>query len=50
MENTRALLTTPNIKLIAKEVVRLCEQEKDTENLKRLKKLLVENEKATENL
>ena len=50
VENTRALLTAPNIKLIAKEVVRLCEQEKDTENLKRLKKLLVENEKATENL
>ena len=48
--NTRALLSVPNINLIAKEVVRLCEQEKDTENLKRIKKLLVENEKATENL
>ena len=30
--------------------MRLCEQEKDTENLKRLKKLLKENERATENL
>lgn len=30
--------------------IRLCEQEKDTDNLKRLKKLLKENERATENL
>ncbi|WP_438821648.1 recombinase family protein [Intestinimonas massiliensis (ex Afouda et al. 2020)] len=47
---TRKLLTKENIDRIAKEVVRLCEQEKDTENLKRLKKLLKENERATENL
>ena len=30
--------------------MRLCEQEKDTDNLKRLKRLLKENERATENL
>ena len=47
---TRKLLTKENIDRIAKEVVRLCEQEKDTDNLKRLRKLLKENEQATENL
>ena len=47
---TRKLLTKENIDRIAKEVVQLCEQEKDTDNLKRLKKLLKENERATENL
>ena len=35
---TRKLLTKENIDRIAKEVVRLCEQEKDTDNLKRLRK------------
>ena len=39
-----------HIDRIAKEVVRLCEQEKDTDNLKRLRKLLKENKQATENL
>lgn len=47
---TRKLLTKENIERIAKEVVQLCEQEKNTENLKRLKRLLKENERATENL
>ena len=47
---TRKLLTRDNIDKIASEVVRLCEQERNTENLKRLKKLLKENERATENL
>lgn len=47
---TRKLLTRDNIERIATEVVRLCEQEKNTDNLKRLKKLLKENERATENL
>ena len=50
IKETRKLLTKENIDRIAKEVVRLCEQEKDTDNLKRLKKLLKENERATENL
>ena len=50
IKETRKLLTKENIDRIAKEVVRLCEQEKDTDNLKRLKKLLRENERATENL
>gem|GEM_PF-763877 len=44
------MLTKENIDRIAKEVVRLCEQEKDTDNLKQLKRLLKENERATENL
>ena len=47
---TRKLLTRDNIDRIAAEVVRLCEQERNTDNLKRLKKLLKENERATENL
>ena len=47
---TRKLLTKENIDRIAAEVVKLCEQERNTENLKRLKKLLKENERATENL
>ena len=47
---TRKLLTRDNIDKIASEVVRLCEQERNTDNLKRLKKLLKENERATENL
>ena len=50
IKETRKLLTRENIDRIAKEVVRLCEQEKDTDNLKRLKRLLKENERATENL
>lgn len=50
VKNTRALLTKSNIDLIAQEVVRLCEQEKNTDNLKHLKKQIKENEKATENL
>lgn len=47
IKETRKLLTKENIDRIAKEVVRLCEQEKDTDNLKRLKRLLKENERAT---
>lgn len=50
IKETRKLLTKENIDRIAKEVVRLCEQEKDTDNLKQLKRLLKENERATENL
>jgi Recombinase. len=47
---TRKLLTKENIDKIANEVVKLCEKENNDGNLKRLKKLLHENEKATENL
>ena len=47
---TRKLLTRDNIDKIASEVVLLCEQERNTDNLKRLKRLLKENERATENL
>jgi len=50
VNETRRLLTKENIDKIAAEVVRLCEQENNNDTLKRLKKLLKENEKATENL
>ena len=40
---TRKLLTRDNIDKIASEVVLLCEQERNTDNLKRLKRLLKEN-------
>lgn len=46
----RKLLTAENILKIAKEVVAICETEKDTTNLKRLKKLLSENERKYKNL
>ena len=45
----RRLLSTENIRRIAKEVVAICEEEKDKSNLKRLKKLLAENERKQEN-
>ncbi|MEG0692620.1 MAG: recombinase family protein, partial [Oscillospiraceae bacterium] len=47
---TRNLLTKENIKKIASEVVRLCEKEKNNDNIKRLNKLLKDNQKAMENL
>lgn len=45
----RRLLSTENIRRIAKAVVAICEEEKDNSNLKRLKKLLAENERKQEN-
>ena len=45
-----SLLTTENISKIAREVVAVCERERDNPNLKRLGKLLKENDKATMNL
>lgn len=45
----RRLLTAENIRRIAKEVVAIGEAEKDTSNLKRLKKLLSENERKHQN-
>ena len=50
IEECRKLLTTPNINKIAREVVALCEKEKDNSNLKRLNKLLRDNKKAINNL
>lgn len=45
----RKLLTTTNIDKIAKEVTSICETEKDTSNLKYLKKQLTENERKHNN-
>lgn len=45
----RRLLSAENIRRIAKEVVAICEAEKDTSNLKRLKKLLADNERKQRN-
>ena len=46
----RKLLTDRNIAKIAKEVIAVCEAEKDTANLRRLKGLLSENERKHSNL
>lgn len=46
----RKLLTAENIDKIAHEVVALCEKEKDTSNLKRLEKLMKDNERKRGNL
>ena len=46
----RDFLTPDNISMIAKEVVDLCERESNNGRARRLQKLIVENEKATENL
>jgi len=46
----RKLLTTENVNKIAHEVVTICEKEKDTSNLKRLEKLLKDNERKRGNL
>ena len=46
----RDFLTPDNISTIAREVVDLCERESNNGNTRRLKKLLAENEQATENL
>ena len=46
----RKLLTAPNIDKIAHEVVALCEREKDTSNLRRIEKLIRENERKQTNL
>lgn len=49
VKECRRLLSTENIRRIAKAVVAICEEEKDNSNLKRLKKLLAENERKQEN-
>jgi len=45
-----SILTSEKIDEIAKNVCELSEKESNTDTLKRLKKLIKENEKATENL
>lgn len=46
----RKLLTDKNISKIAREVVAVCEAEKDTTNLRRLRNALSENERKHKNL
>ena len=46
----REFLTSENINTIAKEVVDLCERERNTDILKQINKQLKENERSTENL
>lgn len=50
VEEVRKILTDENIDKISKTVVKLAEKEKDTTTLKRLNKLLQENEKQKANL
>ena len=50
VNETVKILIPENIDKIAKSVVALCEKERNTENIKRLNKLIRENENATENL
>lgn len=45
----RKILTGKNIQKIAAEIVAICELEKDTANLKRLKKMLADNERKHRN-
>lgn len=50
VNETLRILTPKNIDRIAASIVALCEKERNTENIKRLQKLIRENEAATENL
>ena len=50
IEECRKQLTPTNIDKIAREVVALCEREKDTSALKRIEKLIRENERKQRNL
>ena len=50
VNNVRKILTPQNIDKIAREAVDLCASERNTESLKRLQRLLRENESATANL
>lgn len=50
IEECRKQLTPANIDKIAREVVALCEREKDTSGLKRIEKLMRENERKQRNL
>jgi len=48
VKETKKVLTAENINRVAKEVVTLCEKERNSPTMQRLQKLLKENEKATE--
>ncbi len=50
VDECRKLLTDANIQKIAAEVIRLCEQEKDEFVIKRLNRLLKENERRRNNI
>ncbi|MCL2226085.1 MAG: recombinase family protein [Oscillospiraceae bacterium] len=47
---TKKLLTPENIDKLASAIEKLCEKERNTDNLKRISKLIRENEAATNNL
>lgn len=50
VDKCRELLTDENIELIAKEVVKVSDRDREHSNIRRLEKLLTENDKAVENL
>jgi predicted RNA binding protein with dsRBD fold (UPF0201 family) len=50
IQAVRDLLTEENQRIIAREISALCEQEQDNPNVKRLQRLIKENEKAKANL
>jgi hypothetical protein len=50
IEVIREMLTEENQQIIAREIAALCEQEQDNPHVKRLKKLIKENDKAKANL
>lgn len=50
IDAVRAMLTLDNMRMIAHEISALCEQEKDNPNVKRLRRLLKDNEKEKTNL
>ncbi len=50
VDKCRELLTDENIELIAKEVVKVSDRDREHSNINRLEKLLIENDKAVANL
>lgn len=50
VDKCRELLTDENIELIAKEIVKVAERDREHSNVRRLEKLLSDNEKAVANL
>ena len=50
IDECRKLLTAENLDKIAHEVVALCEREKDSSNLRRIEKLIRDNERKQKNL
>lgn len=50
ISHCKEILTDENIDIIASAVVSVCDKDRDNSNIKRLEKLLKDNEKATNNL